>query len=137
MVRMILRLNQTPEDHKMQLVSIYNPSRRVCRQTALVFSLVLLGLAGCASDTSFERHNLSRLWMSQDGKNLFFDATVSSRYPADNSVAEAARLEWMGEWLELRKFCPDGHQVVERRAIKDEEYNPMRHDLRYEVECLK
>ncbi|MFK8028920.1 MAG: hypothetical protein AB8G18_01655 [Gammaproteobacteria bacterium] len=134
---MILRLNQTLEDHKMQFSFKDPASQRVLQRCALAVLFTVLGLAGCASDTSFDRHNKSRLWISQDGKQLFFDASVSAEYGADDSAAESVRLMWMNEWLELRKLCTSGHKVVERRAIRAEEYNPMRHDLRYQVECVK
>ncbi len=102
--------------------------------TALVL-LLLTTFVGCASDTSYDRHNLSRLWLSQDGKQLFFDATASTRYPEDSSEAEAARMSWLNDWLELRKFCTGGHRVADRRSIRADEYNPQRHDLRYTVVC--
>lgn len=98
--------------------------------------LVLLTGAGCASDTSYDRHNLSRVWLSQDGSQLFFDATATIAYPADSGEAEAVRLGWLSDWLKLRKFCTGGHRVSERRAIRNDEYNPQRHDLRYQIECI-
>ncbi len=98
--------------------------------------VMLASVAACKSDTSYDRHNLSRVWLSQDGKQLFFDATASTAYPADNAAAEAVRLGWMADWLKLRKFCTGGHRVADRRPIRSDEYNPQRHDLRYRIECL-
>ena len=98
--------------------------------------LILLTGAGCATDTSYDRHNLSRVWLSQDGSQIFFDATASTAYPAESAEAEAIRLVWLSDWLKLRKFCTGGHRISERRAIRDDEYNPQRHNLRYQIECI-
>ncbi len=107
------------------------------RLMILLLTLFLLAIAsGCASDTSYDRHNKSRLWLTQDGKQLYFDATVSQAYPAQSTEAEAARLSWLADWLKLRKYCTQGYNVTERREIRADEYNPQRHDLRYKIECL-
>lgn len=105
--------------------------------TLLLPLLVALSLvSGCASDTSYDRHNKSRLWLTQDDRQLYFDATVSQAYPAQGGEAEAARMSWLDDWLKLRKYCTEGYNVTERREIRADEYNPQRHDLRYKIECL-
>lgn len=136
----VLRLKQTPEFLKMQISPFNTLSRairvrRVTRSPALAAVAMLVMLFGCASDTSFDRHNLSRLWLSDDGKQLFFDATVNTAYPEADPAAEMARKTWIEQWLKLRSFCESGYAIAERRKIRPEEYNPMRHDLRYELAC--
>lgn len=123
----------------MQLTpTIHLPATRVRTLkplTAFMAAALLCVLAGCATDTSFDRHNLSRVWLSPDGQQLYFDATVSRAYPEDDPEAEQARRSWLADWLKLRKFCTEGHRVASRRAIRADEYNPMRHHLRYEITC--
>ncbi len=134
-MRRTFRLNQTLEDHKMEMLT--KVSMSAIRRVALFFTTaaVLVLVVGCAGDSSFDRHNKSRLWLTQDGKELYFDATVSQAYPDQDKVAEAARMSWLQDWLKLRKYCGEGYNVTERRKIRDDEYNPQRHDLRYRIEC--
>ena len=79
---------------------------------------------------------MSALRVSEaDPEVLIFEAQVSAEYPADNKVGEAKRMEWVEDWMKIRKFCPDGFEVIERRRFKDDEPNPYDHDLRYQLKC--
>lgn len=132
-----IRLNQSLADHKMDLLRLTALPWLGGRAVVVALGLMLAWASvGCASDTSYDRYSLSRLWVSQNGDALFFDATATLAYPANSSDAEAVRLAWIGDWLKLRNFCAGGYRVAERRAIRDDEYNPQRHSLRYRIECL-
>ena len=99
----------------------------------------LTGIAGCANiheSEDFERHRASQIVIPPDSNDLFyFDAIFSPSYPDNDPAAEARRMEWLATWMETRKMCLDGHEVVNRRAFKFEESNPGRYDVRYEVRC--
>ncbi|MDP7418269.1 MAG: hypothetical protein QF483_00125, partial [Gammaproteobacteria bacterium] len=56
-------------------------------------------------------------------------------YPDGDPVAERQRMEWLSGWLEQRKMCPDGYQILKRRPFGVLENNPARYDIRYEVKC--
>ena len=44
-------------------------------------------------------------------------------------------MDWLQGWLGQRKMCPYGYTILNRRDFGDLEYNPARHDVRYEFEC--
>ena len=44
-------------------------------------------------------------------------------------------MEWLQSWLEVRKLCPFGFEIDDRRRFEVLDYNPANHDLRYEVSC--
>ncbi|MDJ0928160.1 MAG: hypothetical protein QNJ73_11000 [Gammaproteobacteria bacterium] len=99
----------------------------------------LIGAVGCANiheSKDFERHRASQIVIPPDAKDIFyFDAVFSPGYPDNDPAAEARRMEWLASWMEARKMCPSGHEVVNRRAFRFEESNPGRYDIRYEVRC--
>ena len=108
----------------------------VAAMPALLFSLVA-GLVACASGpVSFDRHNLSRLWAPDGSDSIYFDASVSPSYPRNSQAADASRIEWIEEWLKIRKMCIAGYEILERRNFRPEEDNPYHHDLRYVLRCL-
>ncbi len=96
-------------------------------------------LGGCvAFDTpdNYDRHRLTDITLPRERSDVFyFDVTTTAEFPADSAVAEARRLQWLNDWLQLRQMCPDGHEVVKRREFGLLEDNPARRDLRYEVRC--
>jgi len=100
---------------------------------------VVLMLSSCtamAPSTDYDRHRLSEITLPRDRGDLFyFDVAVDSSFPADDAQAEATRMRWLDEWLGLRRICPDGHEVLGRRAFGFLEDNPAHRDLRYEVRC--
>jgi hypothetical protein len=113
----------------------------IVRRATLV---MLLGLGGCAafdSPDTYNRHRLSditepRAGSGADSGDLFyFDVTVTPEFPDQDAAAEATRMTWLTEWLEARAMCPNGHEVLRRRAFDFLEHNPARRDLRYEVRC--
>ena len=99
----------------------------------------ILLLTGCASmheSPDFTRHRYSQLVEPYDRKDVvYFDAMFDASYPDGDPGAEAQRMQWLGEWLEVRKMCPGGHEVVNRRSFDMLEYNPGNYDVRYEVRC--
>ena len=85
-------------------------------------SLVAAALGACvAFDTpdTYNRHRYS----------------VNGEFPEDSAAAEAQRLQWLDDWLQLRQMCPAGHEVLKRRKFDDLEDNPAHRALRYEVRC--
>lgn len=108
------------------------------RTWAIMLSGALL--TACASfheSPDFERHRLSQLSEPFDRNDVvYFDVTFSANYPDDDSAAEAQRMQWLQQWLEQRKMCLDGHEVLKRRPFDMFENNPARYDIRYEVKCL-
>lgn len=102
-------------------------------------TMILAVLASCTAippSTDYDRHRLSEITLPHErGEVFYFDAAVDSAFPADDAAAESARMRWLDEWLKLRRMCPDGHEVLERRSFGFLEDNPARRDLRYEVRC--
>ncbi|MBW7930490.1 MAG: hypothetical protein H3C57_04180 [Gammaproteobacteria bacterium] len=97
---------------------------------------VLASCTALAPSTDYDRHRLSEITLPRDhGEVFYFDVAVDSAFPADDAEAEAVRMRWLDEWLKLRKMCPDGHEVLERRSFGFLEDNPAHRDLRYEVRC--
>ena len=45
------------------------------------------------------------------------------------------RMEWLEGWLEVRKLCANGYEILERRPFEFLEHNPAQYDLRYKVQC--
>lgn len=112
-------------------------TRSVFVSTALL--VVSLSAGGCMSihdSPDFERHQYSQVVEPYDRKDvLYFDATFSAQFPDDDPAAEQLRMEWLEGWLELRKICPQGYEIVTRREFGDLENNPAHHDIRYEFTC--
>ena len=104
-----------------------------CRMISAVAVMYMLGCAG--GPVSYDRHNLSRLWVPEKQDLLYFDATLSPSYPRDSAAAETSRLSWIDEWLKIRKLCTQGYDVIEQRDIRRDEDNPYLHDLRYVLRC--
>ena len=92
-----------------------------------------------SNSADYDRHRMSRLVMPMDGvgsqDTMVFEATISPTYPADDPAAEEQRMAWLASWLEVRKLCPAGYEILERRPFETLEYNPAHHDLRYELRC--
>ena len=85
----------------------------------------------------FDRHRMSRMQVSeQDQSTIIYEVSIDGQLPDDNQQAEATRLSWAAQWLEVRGWCPGRFEVVERRRISARELNPYRHDLRYSIRCL-
>jgi hypothetical protein len=111
----------------------------------LVPALVAAGsiyLAGCATgargkSVDFDRHRFSRVIQpfDQPGK-IYYDVLFSPDYPADDAVAEQARLDWLKSWLAQRQLCPAGHEVAARRPFDYLEDNPAGYQQRWEVRCV-
>ena len=102
-------------------------------------AMLLVVVAGCAAmheSPEFERHRMSDIVVPYDRTDVFyFDTTINPQYPDNDPAAEAARMEWLEGWLEFRKMCPSGYEIVKRREFDYMENNPARRDLRYEVKC--
>lgn len=101
-------------------------------------------VAGCSAMDSmhespdYYRHSLSQLSQPLDGTSadfFWFDVKLSPEYPDNNEAAEAARMQWLTAWLETRKACMNGYEILERRKFEFTEHNPARYDLRYKVQC--
>lgn len=75
-----------------------------------------------------------RVW-DADPEIYIFEAQTSGEYPADKDSAEAVRREWIASWMKVRKFCPEGFEVIERRPFAKDEPNPYRSNLRYKLRC--
>ncbi|MBM4221467.1 MAG: hypothetical protein FJ170_05915 [Gammaproteobacteria bacterium] len=103
-----------------------------------VFAAALL-LAACGSlekSVDFDRHRYSQLSTPAARPGIFyFDLSFPPEFPADDPVAEAARMRWLGDWLAQRGLCPDGFEVSKRRPFDYLEDNPRGHQQRWEVAC--
>ena len=92
-----------------------------------------------SNSADYDRHRMSRLMMPMDGvgsqDTMIFEATISPSFPADDPAAEKQRMAWLNSWLEVRKLCPDGYEILDRRPFDTLDYNPAHHDLRYELRC--
>ena len=86
----------------------------------------------------FYRHSYSQLStpMSGEGGYYWFDVKLTPEFPDNNDAAEAVRMQWLEEWLAIRKTCLPGFEVLERRPFDFLEHNPGQYDLRYKVTCL-
>ncbi|MCP4833004.1 MAG: hypothetical protein GY886_12400 [Gammaproteobacteria bacterium] len=71
----------------------------------------------------------------EGGDYLWFDVMLTPEHPGENENAEALRMQWLETWLEVRKICADGYEILERREFEFLEHNPARYDLRYKVQC--
>ena len=99
-------------------------------------TVLLAGCAGLHESPDYIRHRYSQLVEPYERNDVvFFDARFDANYPDSDPGAEALRLQWLSEWLDLRNMCPGGHEVVTRRAFEMLEYNPGNYDVRYEVRC--
>jgi hypothetical protein len=111
--------------------------------TGFRVSFVLAGLAmlagGCESiheSADYQRHRYSQVIEPYDRNDvMYFDVTFSAEYPDDDEAAEQVRMEWLEGWLEQRKMCDTGFEIVDRRDFDMMEDNPARHDMRYEFKC--
>ena len=74
--------------------------------------------------------------MNGDGGYYWFDVKLTPEFPDNNEAAEAVRMQWLGEWLAIRKTCLAGFDVLERRPFDFLEHNPGQYDLRYKVTCV-
>jgi len=107
---------------------------------ATTFSAALsVSLTSCAAmheSKDFVRHTNSTLVQARDGSNaLYFQAKAGADYPEDDPESEALRISWLEGWLEQRKLCRSGYEIVERREFGFTEHNPQQMDLVYEIKC--
>jgi hypothetical protein len=125
----------------MSAIDTLNEFRFRQRASAIVVLIVAIQSAGGCTNIhespDFERHRYSQIAEPFDSKKdvLYFDVTFSAQFPDDDPAAEQLRMEWLEGWLAQRKFCPQGYEIVTRREFGDLEYNPARHDIRYEFKC--
>ena len=98
--------------------------------------MLLAGCSGMHDSPDFYRHSLSQLSSPLEGGDfLWFDVKLTPEYPDNNEAAEAQRMQWLSDWLEVRKLCINGYDILERREFEYLEHNPARYDLRYKVQC--
>jgi hypothetical protein len=112
---------------------------------AVNLAVLTIFLAGCSAMDSmhespdYNRHSMSQLSQPLDGATtadfFWFDVKLSPEYPGNNATAEAIRMQWLSSWLEVRKACLNGYEIIERREFGFTEHNPARYDLRYKVQC--
>ncbi len=105
----------------------------------LIAPFFLACLSACSSmhkSEDFERHRNSQIVLPHDRNDVFyFDVSFSPTMPNDNPDAEARRMAWLEAWMEVRKLCPNGYEIRDRRPFGFLEDNPARRDIRYEVAC--
>jgi hypothetical protein len=109
------------------------------RVVAVMF-VALVMLAGCSKSIhdskDYARHSMSQLSDPTEGGGfVWFDVKLTPEYPDDNELAEDKRMEWLEDWLEVRKLCSNGYEIKDRREFGFLEHNPGRYDLRYKVQC--
>lgn len=110
---------------------------RLRHVAGLIVSAVLLTACDSIHESKdFERHRYSQLSEPRDRDDvLYFDVKFDANYPADNSVAEDIRMDWLEAWLQQRKICADGYEIESQRPLDPMEYNPGQYDRRYVVRC--
>jgi hypothetical protein len=103
----------------------------------LLLSALVVGCGSSIHDSKdFVRHSLSQLSKPTGGGDfMWFDVKLTPEYPNDNPIAEEKRMEWLQDWLEVRKLCANGYEILERRPFDFLEHNPGQYDLRYKVQC--
>ena len=104
----------------------------------LMAGCVLVLASACESiheSPDYERHTMSRLLVSEDSDIIVFEASISPAYPENSPAGEQQRMQWLESWLLVRKLCPEGYEILERRPFEMLEDNPANHELRYEVRC--
>ena len=111
------------------------------RSRICILVIVVLALAACSTSIhdskAYYRHSLSQLSTPPGGGDyVWFDVKLTPEYPESNEIAEQKRMEWLQEWLEVRKLCANGYEVLERRPFEFLEHNPANYDLRYKVQCV-
>lgn len=99
----------------------------------LFLNAVFCAVAACTATSEYDRHQMSALRAVDEG--LVFETRTSTDYPADSEAAEQARYQWIQSWLDVKGYCPDGFEIVERTTISPEELNPYRYNLRYRLKC--
>ena len=109
------------------------------RASYIFFFPLFLLVGGCATmheSQDFARHTMSQLSSPLDqGDYFWFDVKTTPELPEKSAAAEARRMEWLAAWLETRKLCGAGYEIIERRPFEFLEHNPARYDLRYKVQC--
>jgi len=108
-----------------------------CRAwTIVLLATVLVACESMHESPAFERHRYSQLTEPFERNDvIFFDVTFDPNFPDGDPAAEAKRMEWLTGWLNQRKMCLDGYEILKRRPFDMLENNPARHDIRYEVKC--
>ena len=103
---------------------------------AIAASLLLTACSGIDKSADFDRHRYSQLTTPRDRPGVaYFDVIFPPEYPADDPVAEAARLSWLKVWLAQRSLCPGGFEVAQRRPFDYLEDNPRGYQQRWDVAC--
>jgi hypothetical protein len=104
---------------------------------AAVTTMLLAACTAFDTPDTYNRHRLSDITLPREGSGdtFFFDVTVTAEFPENSDVAEAERMKWLAEWLEVRHMCPTGYEILNKRKFDFMEDNAARRDLRYEVRC--
>ena len=108
---------------------------------AILLMVMVLVLAGCASaldkSADFDRHRYSQLMQPFDRPDkIYFDVIFGPDFPADDPTADRSRAAWLEAWLEQRRLCPAGYEVLDRRPFDYLEDNPAGYQQRWEIRCL-
>ena len=105
-----------------------------------VGTVCLILLSACSTSihdsADYYRHSLSQLSTPMGGGDyMWFDVKLTPEDPDNNEAAEQMRMQWLTSWLENRKMCMNGYEILERREFEFLEHNPAQYDLRYKVQC--
>lgn len=101
--------------------------------------ILAAALAGCAGagERDYDRHRLSTIDVSPTDPGAYlFETKIDPKYPGGSAAAETIRMDWLGDWMERRKYCTGGYEVAERRQFEPGERNPYGSELRYVVKCV-
>lgn len=71
---------------------------------------------------------------NEEKQRFLFSAGTGIPYPANNPTAEKVRHKWIEKWMELNNVCPDGYEVLSRKAVKFDDH-PEAIKLHYELQC--
>jgi hypothetical protein len=117
--------------------TITSAGRAIVRYGLTAIATMLLAACGNLDKSAdFDRHRFSQLTAPASRPGIFyFDLGFPPEFPADDPVADAARMRWLSDWLAQRQLCPDGFEVLKRRAFDYLEDNPRGYQQRWEVTC--
>lgn len=105
-------------------------------RTIIVLAAGFLCAACAMQDNSYERHRLSQLKTVAGSADQFvFEARAVPGMQRDAPEAEAVRLQWLSDWLDVRGTCKPGYEILERRLYEAQEFNPRESQFRYLIRC--
>lgn len=89
-------------------------------------------LAGCAT---IDLYNLSTFRPDATNEGFQFQTIADRLYPIDSDRAEALRIVELEKRLSVNGFCPEGYDIVNRRAVLKGQFSDKIFDVFYTGRC--